>query len=118
MNRTFNLGRSCSARCESSRPFIPGSVGQCAQNPLIAGSYRLRGPLGSFEVAQMIIGRLLKSCAMPPLSCPTASSRCESELLLKFAQALLRLSPFGDVSRDLGEANNLPVVIANRVDED
>ena len=40
------------------------------------------------------------------------------ELLLRLLQLLLRLAPLGDVARDLGEADEFAVVVADRIDHD
>ena len=61
----------------------------------------------------------MKSCATPPVSWPIAFHLLRlRELLLRPLQRLGRLAPLGDVARDLGEAQQLAVVVANRIDDD
>ena len=67
----------------------------------------------------MTVSRLLKSCATPPVSWPMRLHLLRlGKLLLRPLQRLLRLPPLGDVARDLGEADQLAVVVADRVDDD
>ena len=53
-----------------------------------------------------IISRLLKSCATPPVSWPSASIFCAcASCCLRALERFLRVAPLGDVARDLGEAD-------------
>ena len=70
------------------------------------------------RLPMMIIRRLLKSWAMPPLSWPTASMPLgHGELLLSLAQDTLRLHSLSDVPRDLRESDDFSVVVADRIDD-
>ncbi len=64
----------------------------------------------------MIIKRLLKSWATPPVSWPSASNFWDlGELLLHRLEPELRVAALGDVARDLGEADQLAVLV-DRID--
>ena len=59
--------------------------------------------------------RLLKSWATPPVSWPSASIFCAwARCAWRFLQRELGLAAFGDVAGDLGEADQLAVVVADR----
>ena len=89
----------------SSRPVIRGSSGS-----------RLRT---SSRLPRIAISRLLKSWATPPVSWPMASIFCDwNSASRACSSALLRLAPLGDVAGDLGEADQLAVLVADRVDDD
>ena len=57
----------------------------------------------------MIVSRLLKSCATPPVSWPIALHLLGlRELFLRLLQGDQGFAPLGDVARDLGEADQPP----------
>ena len=67
----------------------------------------------------MIINRLLKSWAMPPLQLSNGLHALrDRELLLGLAKDALRLHALGNVARYLGKADDLVCIIADRIDHD
>ena len=67
----------------------------------------------------MAISRLLKSCAMPPVSCPMASIFCDwSSASRACSRAFCVSLALGDVARDLGEADERAGFVADRIDHD
>ena len=62
--------------------------------------------------------RLLKSCAMPPVSWPMASIFCDwNKRRTGLLERLLRFLALGDIARDLGEADEVAVLVADRIDD-
>ena len=62
--------------------------------------------------------RLLKSCAMPPLSWPTASHFLRhEELLLRLFQRQLIFHTVGYISSDLGKTDKHAVLIKDRIND-
>ena len=80
------------------------------------GLFALRWAVSRLPIT--IISRLLKSCAMPPLSWPIASIFCEGQVAPVLLQQALSLHPFGDIARYLGKADELTTLVADWIYHD
>ena len=81
------------------------------------GNFGSSRRLNVWALPPMIISRLLKSCAMPPVSLPIASIFCAIASCSRACdQFLLRVAPLGRVADDVGEADQVAVVVADHRD--